>query len=192
LSGERDRRGFLQETVGRLLREIAERTEARVAPRRWFRPPGAAPEVAFVAACTRCGDCIDVCPVHAIIKAPANAGLAAGTPYIDPTMQACIVCADMPCAAACETGALVVPDDLWASIHMGVLELDPQRCITFQGSACGVCARSCPVGERALAVDDGGHPVLKPEGCVGCGVCVTACVTTPSSLRLTLPAGGVA
>ena len=182
--GERDRRGFLQETIGRLLHEIAERTEERMAPRRWFRPPGAAPEVAFVAACTRCGDCIDVCPVHAIIKAPASAGLAAGTPYIDPAMQACVVCADMPCAAACETGALVVPQDMWASIHMGVLELDPARCITFQGSPCGVCARSCPVGEQALAVDDRGHPVLKPEGCVGCGVCVTACVTTPSSLKL--------
>jgi len=183
---DRDRRGFLQDSIGRLLHEIAERTEERVAPRRWFRPPGAAPEVAFVAACTRCGDCIDVCPVHAIVKAPANAGLAAGTPYIDPAMQACIVCADMPCAAACETGALVLPQDMWASIHMGVLELDPERCITFQGSACGVCARSCPVGETALAVDDRGHPVLKPEGCVGCGVCVTACVTIPSSLKLRL------
>ena len=189
MSAERDRRGFLQDSFGRLLHEIAERTERRVAPRRWFRPPGAAPEVAFLAACTRCGDCIDVCPVHAIIKAPANAGLAAGTPHIDPAMQACIVCADMPCAAVCETGALVVPADMWASIHMGVLELDPERCITFQGSACGVCARSCPVGERALAVDDHGHPVLKPEGCVGCGVCVTACVTTPSSLRLRLAEG---
>ena len=31
-----------------------------------------------------------------------------------------------------------------------------------------------------------GHPVLKPEGCVGCGVCVTACVTLPSSLKLRL------
>ncbi len=186
------RRKFLQDSVGRLLREIAEHTEKRVAPRRWFRPPGAAPEVAFVAACTRCGDCIDVCPVHAIVKAPANAGLAAGTPYIEPTMQACIVCADMPCAAACETGALVVPADpeglgVWASVHMGVLELDPDRCITFQGQACGVCVRSCPVGDRALAIDDRGHPVLKPEGCVGCGVCVTACVTTPSSLSLRLP-----
>ena len=181
------RRRFLQDSIGRLLKEVAERTEQRVAPRKWFRPPGAAPEVAFVAACTRCGDCIDVCPVHAIVKAPANAGLAAGTPYIEPTMQACIVCEDMPCAAACETGALVVPSDMWASIHMGILELDTDRCITFQGQACGVCARSCPVGERALAVDDRGHPVLKPEGCVGCGVCVTACVTTPSSLRLRLP-----
>ena len=187
-----DRRGFIQDTLGRLLNEIAVRTEERVAPRRWFRPPGAAPEVAFVAACTRCGDCIDVCPVHAILKTPASrGGLAAGTPYIDPAAQACIVCVDMPCAAACETGALVVPEDrdgrgIWASVHMGVLELDPVRCITFQGAACGVCARACPVGEQALAMDDRGHPVLKPEGCVGCGICVTACVTIPSSLKLRL------
>src|SRR2546425_8141482 len=41
-----------------------------------------------------------------------------------------------------------------------------QRCITFQGAECGVCARACPIGERALALDDRGHPVLKPEGCV--------------------------
>ncbi|HWC75293.1 MAG TPA: 4Fe-4S dicluster domain-containing protein [Gemmatimonadales bacterium] len=180
-----DRRVFFQETIGKLLNHVVERAEKRVAPKRWFRPPGAAPEMAFVGACTRCGDCIDVCPVHAILKMPANGGgLATGTPYIDPSVRACMVCADMPCAAACETGALTkVP---WESVHMGVLELDPLRCITFQGAACGVCARACPVGERALALDDRGRPVLKPEGCVGCGVCVTACVTSPSSLKLRL------
>src|SRR6266704_2874486 len=123
------------------------RAEARVAPRRYFRPPGAAEEIAFLASCTRCGDCIDVCPVHAIIKAPPEAGLAAATPLIDPGLQACVVCADIPC---------------------------------------GVCARACPVGERALTTDAGGRPVLRPEGCVGCGVCVTACVTSPASLELRL------
>jgi len=118
-----ERREFFQSTIGRLLHEIADRAERRVAPKRWFRPPGAASEVAFLAACTRCGDCIDVCPVHAILKMPANdGGLATGTPYIDPATRACVVCPDMPCAAACETGALTkVP---WESVHMGVLELD--------------------------------------------------------------------
>jgi len=181
-----DRRGFFRETVGRLLREVATRAEEKVAPRRWFRPPGAGPEVAFLAACTRCGDCIDVCPVHAILKAPASAGLAAGTPIIEPTQQACVACTDMPCASACETGALIVPAGGWSEIKLGALELDPGRCITFQGVSCGVCARACPIGEAALALDDKGRPVLKAEGCVGCGVCVTACVTTPSSLRLQL------
>jgi ferredoxin-type protein NapG len=180
------RRAFFEGTIGRVLREVAGRAEARVAPRRWFRPPGAAPEAEFVTLCTRCGDCIAVCPAHAIVKAPASGGLAAGTPIIEPDLQACVVCTDMPCARACATGALVVPSDGWARVHMGVLELDPGRCITFLGTSCGVCARACPVGERALALDAAGRPVIKPEGCVGCGVCVTACVTTPSSLSLRL------
>ena len=180
-----DRRGFIQDTIGRLLNEVAVRTEERVAPKRWFRPPGAVDEVAFVSACTRCGDCIDVCPVQALLKTPASgSGLAAGTPYIDPSVQACVVCEDMPCANACETGALIPSP--WSQVRMGSLALDPERCITFQGASCGVCARACPIGEQALAMDERGHPVLKPEGCVGCGVCVTACVTLPSSLKLSI------
>ena len=183
-AGATDRRSFFREAMDKLLREATARTVRRVAPRRGFRPPGAAPEIEFLATCTRCGDCIAVCPVQAILQAPAEAGLAAGTPWINPTAQACIVCEDMPCARACETGALVAPADGWASIHMGELTLDPVRCITFQGVSCGVCARACPVGERALAMDSAGHPVIRAEGCVGCGVCVTACVTAPSSLSL--------
>ena len=179
-----DRRSFFRRALGSLAREATARTAQRVAPRRYFRPPGAVEEIAFLAACTRCGDCSDVCPVQAIIKAPPEAGLAAATPMIDPGVRACVVCADMPCARACETGALVAPADGWAAIHMGALTLDPERCIAFHGVPCGVCARVCPVGERALALDHGGRPVIHPEGCVGCGVCVTACVTSPASLEL--------
>lgn len=182
-----DRRHFFARTLGRAMREVAVRAERRIAPRRHFRPPGAAPEAEFLVACTRCGDCMPVCPVHAILRAPADAGLAAGTPIIDPAVRACIACADMPCARACPTEALVVPAGGWAGVHLGVLELDPERCITFHGASCGVCARACPVGERALAMDLAGRPVIKAEGCVGCGVCVTACVTSPSSLQLRLP-----
>ncbi|HXQ28236.1 MAG TPA: 4Fe-4S dicluster domain-containing protein [Gemmatimonadales bacterium] len=181
------RREFFRDAFGRLAREVTARTERRVVAGRHFRPPGAAEELAFLASCTRCGDCIDACPVHAIFKAPPGSGLAVGTPVLEPALQACVVCADMPCARACETGALVVPMDGWAKVRLGVLSLDPARCIVFHGAACGVCARVCPVGERALALDAGGRPVLRPEGCVGCGSCVTACVTAPPSLALTFP-----
>ena len=149
-----------------------------------FRPPGAIEEIAFLAACTRCGDCLDVCPPRAIVKAPAGAGLAAGTPMIDPARQPCMVCDDMPCVRSCATGALVLPEKLWDGYRMATLELIPERCIAFQKVECGTCARVCPVGKEALSMDDGGRPVIHAERCVGCGVCVRACPTTPSSLKL--------
>jgi ferredoxin-type protein NapG len=140
-------------------RAVATRAEQRFAPRRFIRPPGAAPEPEFLALCTRCGDCVNVCPVHAIRVAPVAAGLAAGSPMLEPALQACIMCADMPCARACETGALVPPADGWRDVHLGDLRLDPDRCITFHGAACSACAEACPVGTAALAMDAQGHPV---------------------------------
>jgi MinD superfamily P-loop ATPase len=40
------------------------------------------------------------------------------------------------------------------------------------------------MGEAALTLDESGHPALRREGCVGCGVCSYSCPTTPSSLEL--------
>jgi ferredoxin-type protein NapG len=181
-----NRRSFFRETVGRLVDEMMRRAERRVAPRTVFRPPGALEEVAFLAACTRCGDCLDVCPAKAIVKAPPGAGLAAGTPMIDPSVQPCTVCADMPCATICPTEALAVPERGWEGYRLAALELVPERCIAFQGVSCGTCVHVCPVGEHAITLDGKGRPVIHAEGCVGCGVCVRACVTTPSSLKLHL------
>ena len=91
--------------------------------KQYYRPPGALPEVGFMAACTRCGDCITACPVHAIMKVPADGGFAAGTPYLDPGFQPCVVCPDMPCARACPTEALTVPEHGWQGLRLGKLEL---------------------------------------------------------------------
>ncbi len=51
--------------------------------------------------------------------------------------------------------------------------------------ACRLCVDACPMGEAALAIDAAGHPVLRREGCVGCGVCLHVCPTSPSSYELT-------
>ena len=179
------RRGLLRSAVGDWLEALVARTEGRVISRRYLRPPGALPEMGFLAACTRCGACGDACPPHAIVTVPPGGGLAAGTPYIDPSVEPCIACPTMPCAAACPTPALTLPEQGWANYRLAVLEFHPEHCLTFKGTPCRVCADACPVGERALSIDEAGHPVLRYEGCVGCGACVHACISTPSSYTLT-------
>lgn len=185
IDGSFSRRGFLSEALKFAVREAGSLLAERVAPRRHFRPPGALMEPAFLAACTRCGYCTEACPAHAIVAAPASAGLAAGTPIIEPLTQPCVVCEGMFCANVCPTGALVPPADGWARERLGALSLDAERCIAFQGIECGVCARACPVGPEAMTLDAQGRPVIL-NACVGCGVCVRACVTSPSSLALSL------
>lgn len=176
-----DRRGFLRRAFGGAIEHVARATEERIIQRRYVRPPGALPEIEFLAACTRCGLCAAACPVSAIRYAGPDGGFAAGTPFLDPDQTACIACAEMPCAASCPTEALTVPLAGWAGIHLGRITFHPSRCITFQGQACAICVEACPIGVTALALDGESRPVLKAEGCVACGVCVRECPTTPSS-----------
>lgn len=176
-----DRRNFLRRAVNGAVRQAARMAEERVVQHRPVRPPGALPEVAFLAACTRCDACIDVCPAGAIMRSPSRAGLAAGTPFLEPNRIACVACDTMPCADVCPTDALIVPDDGWATERLGRIEFHAERCVTFEGKSCRVCVDACPIGTTALDIDDDGHPVLKAEGCVACGVCVRDCISIPSS-----------
>jgi MauM/NapG family ferredoxin protein len=178
---EGDRRTFFRQALGDLFERAAKATEERIVQQRYVRPPGALSEVGFLTSCTRCGACASACPAGAILHVPSRGGLAAATPYLEPSRIPCIACVDMPCAAACPTDALTVPELGWATERLGRIEFHADRCITFEGRECGVCVRSCPVGERALSLDDEGRPVLKAEGCVACGVCVRDCITVPSS-----------
>lgn len=183
-AGDTNRRGLLRSAAGDWAGRLMEQAERRVAPATYVRPPGALPEVGFLAACTRCGECVRACPVHAIVTVPANGGLAAGTPRLELDHEPCVACPDMPCVRACPTPALTAPAAGWAGYRLAELEFHPERCITYQGTACRACVDSCPVGAAALIIDDTGHPAVRREGCVGCGVCVRACVTRPSSFTL--------
>jgi ferredoxin-type protein NapG len=175
---------MLRSAAGEWLERVMARTEDRVVTRRYFRPPGALPEIGFLAACTRCGVCTEACPPHAIITVSAQGGLAAGTPYIDFQTQPCTACVTMPCAASCPTSALSVPLNGWSGYQLTQVEFYPERCLTFTGVPCRLCVDACPIGEAALGLDEAGHPILRREGCVGCGVCAHACPTQPSSFEL--------
>ena len=150
-----------------------------------LRPPGAQSESDFMARCVKCGNCLEACPYRAVHVAPGNAGAAAGTPVIDAREQACRLCEDFPCVAACPTGALR-DVEARADVHMGTAVIEEDLCIALQGMRCEVCYRVCPLIDEAMTIDyrmregDAIHAVFAPridrEKCVGCGLCVERCV----------------
>src|SRR2546425_10283232 len=95
----------------------------KMAPRRHFRPPGALPEPAFLAACTRCGYCMDACPVHAVVPAPPSAGLAASSPILEPSVEPCVGCGGMFWARVCPTGGLGMAGGGWARGRVGMVSV---------------------------------------------------------------------
>ena len=181
-----DRRGFFSVGLRKALGKAIEAVEHKVAAGQHVRPPGALPEAAFLAACTRCGECTVRCPAHAIRPLGPETGFASGTPAIRPDLTACLMCLDMPCAASCPTDALTVPVDGWRHVKMARATIDTDICIAYEGQECGICAQVCPGGERAIYLNEFGQPVLA-DGCTGCGTCVIACVTSPKSITVTPP-----
>ncbi len=151
------------------------------APTVVHRPPGAVNETAFLADCTRCGDCIRACPPDAIVLAPEKYGAAAGTPIIDPMTSPCVMCDDPPCIHACEPGVLSFD----APLKMGTASIRDPYCLAHQGTSCTVCSEQCPV-EGAIEVIDG-KPVIDDATCTGCGVCQYVC-PAPYNAVLILPA----
>lgn len=150
------------------------------------RPPGAIPEVEFLLACTRCGDCVRACPVDAIRLLGDRAGLAAGTPFLDVNeYKPCVACADTPCMTACAPGALrVIPIE---QTVMGTAVLDRDTCLAWRGTACDRCHRACPVREDSVLIAPDGRVFIDPRSCIGCGMCRAACPTQPVSIEVEPP-----
>ena len=65
-----------------------------------LRPPGALPENEFLAACTRCGQCVQACPYDMLHLASLIAPMEAGTPYFVARDKPCEMCTDIPCMNA--------------------------------------------------------------------------------------------
>jgi ferredoxin-type protein NapG len=145
-----------------------------------LRPPGAIEEVAFLEACTRCGDCAKACPHDVIRDAGERLREAAATPIIDPLSAPCEMCEDLPCIAACETGALR-PE---APAALGTARVQPLDCLNRLSASCSVCVERCPVpGAMAFAGD---VPAVNEALCTGCGVCQHVC-PAPQNAILILP-----
>ncbi len=117
--------------------------QAKANPR--LRPPGALDEDAFLAACIKCGQCVQVCPVEAIFLADVDEGFGIGVPYISARDQACdFSCDAIQCVLACPTGALTHDLDKPEQTEMGFARMVEDRlesCLARQGQGFKGAAR---------------------------------------------------
>jgi MauM/NapG family ferredoxin protein len=148
----------------------------------WLRPPGALPGQSFTDTCSRCGDCVRVCPAQCIVI--DETGLRGnGAPFIDAGVMPCVVCDGLLCMHACPTGALT-PIPL-ADIDMGTAMWREEHCLRTRAEDCTICVDQCPIGAVAIELTDTGRINVIEDGCIGCGVCEHYCPTTPKSIVVT-------
>lgn len=163
-----------------------------------LRPPGALPEEDFLSACVRCGLCVRACPFDTLVLAEWGDHVTTGTPYFTARETPCEMCADIPCVAACPTGALdrslTNIDD--AEMGLAVL-IDHENCLNYLGLRCDVCYRVCPLIDKAITLEKQHNPrsdrhalmlpTVHADACTGCGKCEKACVLPDEAAIKVLP-----
>jgi ferredoxin-type protein NapG len=159
-----------------------------------LRPPGARAEPDFLAACIKCGQCVEACPFDTLGLARAGDEAAIGVPRFDARQEPCHMCEDAPCIESCPTDALEKHVSI-EEARMGLAVLaDQETCLAFQGLRCEVCYRACPMLGKAISLDfkpqerTGKHafflPVVDSDHCTGCGMCEHACILEESAIRV--------
>jgi|GEM_PF-257620 len=174
-----------------------------------MRPPGALPESEFLAACTRCAECMKVCPTNALQPATLETGLQGLwtpilVPSIGPCAEKCSSCGDV-----CPTGAIrpFTWQDKRYKLKMGLANVNRSTCVAWDGGRdCIVCAEVCPYSavifkdtfddtlpkDTTLPIDhknDAGKednrgrvkrvPTVDEKLCTGCGICEYHCPVLP-------------
>ncbi len=171
---------------------------------RAIRPPGALPEPEFLAACTRCAECMKVCPTNCLQPAFLETGLQGiwtpiVVPSIGPCAEKCTSCGDV-----CPTHAIqpFTWQDKRYKIKIGLANVDHNTCIAWNGGReCIVCAEVCPYSavlfrdvwddslpkDPTLPITAPGNkgrtkrvPTVDEKLCTGCGNCEYQCPVLPN------------
>lgn len=171
---------------------LTAKTNARGYPDagRALRPPGALPEKEFLAACTRCGECMRACITNGLQPALLETGLEGLwtpilVPKIGPCAEKCTACGQV-----CPTDAIrpFTVEDKRKRLKLGLANVDRNQCIAWnEGRDCIVCAEVCAY--QAVIFKDVFDPALgktkrvptvDTKLCTGCGLCEYHCPVTPN------------
>jgi MauM/NapG family ferredoxin protein len=158
---------------------LALEPRAALAAGRVLRPPGALPEVDFLATCVRCGLCSKACPTGCLQPSLVEAGPAGLlTPMASMRLGPCDPNCSA-CGAVCPTQAIRRLDASEKPFaRIGTAVIDESRCIAHrQERACLVCDENCPWGAIDFTYDEKGvgRPSVDAHRCNGCGQCEHAC-----------------
>lgn len=156
-----------------------------------IRPPGALDESQFVGLCTRCGNCLRVCPTKIIERDVGQNGWAKlFTPVLsfdnDYCREDCIRCTEV-----CPSGALV-PISLKkkSDIEIGLPQVNMNVCLLGNDRECSVCKRWCPYDAIRYVFSEVEYtliPKIDLQKCNGCGACESACPTEPQKAIVVIP-----
>ncbi len=137
------------------------------------RPPWALAEQPFLDACSRCGDCVPVCPTRIVV-------VVRGYPEVDFRQGECTFCGR--CADACRDGALLRGED--QPLPWTIKAKVAASCLAQQGVECRVCGDPCPVAAIRFSPRLGGPPLpqVVSDSCTGCGACVAPCPVSAISV----------
>ena len=160
-----------------------------------LRPPGALEESEFLSACVRCGLCVRDCPYDTLKLAGFAGDVPTGTPYFNARQVPCEMCENIPCVAACPTGALAKDLTDITQARMGIAVLvGHETCLNVLGLRCDVCYRVCPLINQAITLErqhnvrTGAHaiflPTVRTDKCTGCGKCEKACVLEEAAIKV--------
>jgi len=170
-----------------------------------IRPPGSVMEPEFLERCIKCDMCINVCPTNVLQPAGlAESGLEGlWTPIMDFSVGFCQLNCTL-CSEVCPTGAiqktslerkLGLKEYAEAGpIRLGTAFFDQGRCLPWaMETPCVVCEEVCPVSPKAIGTYDEeitrwdgtkvllNKPYMRPELCIGCGICERECPVVDSA-----------
>lgn len=153
-----------------------------------IRPPGSLKESDFLDRCTRCGECMKVCPMNALQPAIFQAGIEGiWTPVLIPKIGYCEFNCTL-CGQVCPTGAIrhlpLFQKRVW---KIGVAYFIKDLCLPYAKNInCSVCEEHCPTPDKAIkfnpeiVFENGEEKIIKKpyvidDLCIGCGICEFKC-----------------